>query len=103
MPTSTPVSDLNSSLPRCWKLPTPADAKFSCPGFSLASAISSFTELREFIERGIDRVCGRDNQQSVTVGLRFRCGFSADDASCPAAVVRDDLFAEPFSQFGGDE
>ena len=57
----------------------------------------------QFVERSIDRVRGRDDEQSVTVGLRFCRGFSADDASRPAAVVRDDLFAEPFGQFGGDE
>jgi hypothetical protein len=39
----------------------------------------------------------------MTIGIRFRCGFSADDASCSAAVVGDDLLAEPFGQFGGDE
>ena len=39
-----PVS-LNSSAPRCVKLPTPAEAYCSFPGCSLASAISSLTDL----------------------------------------------------------
>ena len=42
---STPAMSLNSSPPRCMKLPTPAEAYGTPPGFSLASATSSLTDL----------------------------------------------------------
>src|SRR5262249_17833268 len=40
----TPAISLNSSPPRCWKLPMPAESYCNWPGFSLAAAKSSCTE-----------------------------------------------------------
>src|SRR5262245_48538610 len=42
---STPASSLNSSPPRCWNEPTPADAYWTSPGLDLASATSSLIEF----------------------------------------------------------
>ena len=42
---STPAISLNSSGPRCRNVPTPDEAYFRSPGFSLASAISSLTDF----------------------------------------------------------
>ena len=39
----TPVCSSNSAPPRCWKLPTPAEAQPILPGDFFASAIRSFT------------------------------------------------------------
>jgi hypothetical protein len=73
-------------------------------GSELGDRVEGFDRIvREFVERGIDRVGGRDDEQGVPIGLRFRRGFSAEDTTRPAAIVRDDLLAEPFGQFGGDE
>ena len=38
---SMPAIDLNNSPHRCGEPPLPLEAKFICPGFALASAISS--------------------------------------------------------------
>src|SRR5262245_7693175 len=59
--------------------------------------------VRQFVEGSIDRVRGRDDEQGVTIGLRFCRGLSADNTSGPATVVWDYLLAETFGQFGGDE
>src|SRR5512136_496939 len=42
---STPAISLNSSPPRCWNVPIPADAYSRSPGFALASVMNSLTEV----------------------------------------------------------
>ena len=74
------------------------------PGADLADRGEGLDRIvGQLVQGGIDRVRGRDDEKRVTIGLRFRRGFSADDPSRPAAVVRDDLLAEPFGQFSCDE
>src|ERR1700676_1793127 len=93
---STPAVSLNSSPPRCWKLPMPAEAYCRSPGCFLASAIRSVIErtggeggmhdqdvgalgeqahrgeildgvVVELVEPGIDRVGHGDDEQGVTI------------------------------------
>src|SRR5262245_17030149 len=73
-------------------------------GSELGDRVEGFDRIiREFVERSIDRVRGRDDEQGVAVGLRLRRRFCPDVASRPATVVRDYLLAETFAQFSGDE
>ena len=128
---STPAISLNNSLPRCWKLPMPAEAYCRSPGCFLASAISSATEwtgsdggndqhigaLRqqadrgeildrvvvELVEPGIDRMGHGDDEQGVAVRRRLRDRLGADHAAGAAAVVDHDLLAEAVAELDGDQ
>ena len=114
---STPASSLNSSPPRCWKLPTPAEAYCSSPGFCLASATSSLIEctgrsgwtattfgpepidadrrerldriVGQLVEPRIDGVRERNDQHRVAVLRRVGGQLGADHAAGAGAVVDD--------------
>ena len=95
------------------------------PGFDLASAMNSFTDLAgrsgltanafgldanseigvkrlqrvvgQLVKRRIDRMRDRDDQQRVAVGRCLRHQLGADDAAGAGLVLDDELLAEPLA------
>ncbi len=127
---STPASSLNSSAPRCWNEPTPAEAYCRSPGFCLASAISSLIDwtgrsgvnddhvrprthdadrrerldriVGQFVEPRVDRMRQRNDQDGVAIGCRMGRKLGADHAAGAGAVVDDHLLAELLAELGAD-
>src|SRR4051812_6219889 len=80
----TPAVSLNSSPPRCWKLPMPAEAYCSWPGFSLAAASRSFTECTG--KSGLTtRTFGPDARMAN--GVNDLIGAEGDRGECLDRVV----------------
>jgi len=55
-------------------------------------------EIEVVVERGIDHVRRRDQEQRVTVGQRMRRRFGAHIAAGARPVIDDELLAEPLRQ-----
>src|SRR5689334_11613734 len=72
---STPAISLNSTGPRCMKVPTPDEAYLSSPGLALARATSSWTEwngswaLMDSTLGAVARIAIGANAASVSYGI----------------------------------
>jgi len=87
-------------------------AKEGAEGFYAMAVAPSLTdrldvaekiEIELVIQRRVDGVCRRDKQKRVAVGCRLGGEVGADDAAGAAAVIDEDLLAEPFAELVGDD
>ena len=128
---STPASILNSSPARCRNVPTPDEAYCNSPGLCLGErdqlldvvhrqARIDRDDVRrgdqhgnrregfqrivgQRVEPGIDRGRQRHDQERVAVLRRVGDDLGANHAAGAAAIVDDDLLAEPLAEMLRDD